>query len=57
MSDKVILCHWAVAFVDLLGQGDKMKDVSSLLDRGGEEQAIDIMEDIYRSHVDLYDSF
>ena len=59
MSDKqkVELGYWAVAFVDLLGQGDQMRSVSNLLEQGEEEQAIAGMKEIYFAHKDLYESF
>jgi len=56
-SKKVELCHWVVAFMDLLGQGDKMKDVSRLLDEGKEEDAVSRMKQIYADHSNFYDAF
>jgi len=54
-GQKVELCHWVVAFVDLLGQGDKMREVSRLLDAGQEDDAVDGMKQIYFDHKDLYE--
>mgnify|MGYP001814548452 CR=1 FL=1 len=57
MSDKVILCNWAVAFIDLLGQGEQMNLVSQQLEQGKEDAAVEGMKKIYIDHCDLYDSF
>ncbi|MFA6172663.1 MAG: hypothetical protein WC701_03170 [Kiritimatiellales bacterium] len=54
---KVELCHWVVAFVDLLGQGDKMREVSHLINSGQDDKAVEKMKDIYFDHKHFYEAF
>ncbi|MBN2164307.1 MAG: hypothetical protein JXR25_02330 [Pontiellaceae bacterium] len=56
-SGKVELCHWAVAFVDLLGQGDKMREVSRLIDSGQDDAAVEKMKGVYFDHRSFYEAF
>lgn len=56
-KNKVELCHWVVAFVDLLGQGDKMREVSRLIDSGQEEESVEGMKQIYFDHKRFYEAF
>lgn len=54
---KVELCHWVVAFVDLLGQGDKMREVSRLINSGKEGEAVEGMKKIFFDHKHFYEAF
>lgn len=56
-GQKVELCHWVVAFVDLLGQSDKMREVSRLIDSGEEDKAVEGMKQIYFDHKGFNEAF
>ena len=49
-GQKIELCYWVVAFIDLLGQGDKMREVSRLIDSENDDEAVEKMEEIYHDH-------